>query len=475
MRFCTQHFLPSDEQVVMNRTDLFCGLTRRVGLFIHGSPLLLPLVAAAVFLAGSASAAGIYRDGVGARAMSLGGADVAWAKGPLGAFGNNPAGFGWQERPAVEFGGVGVLVNGKFNNAVNNDSSLRNNLGGWPELALGAKLPSSPVRIFAGAVPEAAMSAHWRYVDAPGGADTTTTYGLQRHESEITVLRAGAGLAVELTPQISFGAALGALYNENRLHAPYIFQTQPTLRSVKTLLDLETSGFGWNAQFGFVLRPTRELQFGLIYKTRTVVESEGDASGNAGVQLANLGMGAARPDFHYDAEVVNAFPQMVSGGVSWQCHPRWRLAGQLDWIDWSGAFDNLHVKLRNGNNTDLNGLVGSDAMEDFVPLRWKNQLIVRGGAEFSVTDSLRLRGGYSYGNNPVPGSTLTPLTAAIMKHTLTSGAGWERGRWTVDFAYQWSLPHEQQVGTSALQAGEYSNSEVRVGVHWFGLTTGVQF
>jgi len=312
-------------------------------------------------------------------------------------------------------------------------------------------------------------------VDAPGGADGATTYGLQRHESEILVVRGGAGVAVELTPQISFDATLGAIYNENRLHAPYIFQSQPTLRGVKTLLDLETSGFGWNAQFGFLLSPSKELQFGLTYKTRTVVNSEGDASGNAGVQLANIGLGAARPDFRYDAEVVNAFPQMITGGASWQCHPRWRLAAQLDWIDWSGAFDRLHVKLRNGNNADLNGLVGSDGMDDFVPLDWRDQIIVRAGVEYALRDTLRLRGGYSYGCNPVPGGTLTPLTAAIVEHTVSTGVGWECGRWTVDFAYQWSIPHEESVGTSGLRSGEYSNSETRVGVHWFGLTTGVRF
>lgn len=420
-------------------------------------------------------AAGIYRDGVGARALALGGADVAWAQGPLAAFGNNPAGLLELQGHSLELGGVGVIPQGKFSNAANDTSSLRTSFGGWPEIAFGTRLGSSPARVFVGVAPEAALVSEWKYIDAPGGADGATSYGLQRHESEISVLRAGAGASFELTPQISFGASLGAIYNENRLHSPYIFQTQPTLRSVKTLLDLETSGWGLNAQFGLLLRPRKDLQFGLTYKTRAVVNSEGDANGNAGVQLANLGLGAARPDFHYDAEVVNAFPQMVSGGVSWQACPRVRLAAQLDWIDWSGSFDNLHVKLKNGNNTDLNGLVGSENMEDFVPLNWKDQLVVRLGGEFSATDSIQLRAGYSYGRSPVPDGTLTPLTAVIMEHSISTGAGWQYGRWTVDVAYQWSLPNTQRVGTSDLLAGEYDNSATRIGVHWFGLTTGVKF
>ena len=43
-----------------------------------------------------ANANGIYRDGIGARSMSMGGADVAWAEDPLGALGANPAGLGFQ-------------------------------------------------------------------------------------------------------------------------------------------------------------------------------------------------------------------------------------------------------------------------------------------------------------------------------------------------------------------------------------------
>ena len=419
-------------------------------------------------------AAGIYRDGVGARALALGGADVAWAQGPLASFGNNPAGLSGSQGYSLELGGVAAIPQGRFRNSAD-DSSLRTSFGGWPEIAFGLRPGDCPVRFFVGVAPEAALASEWRYIDPAGGADGGTSYGLQRHESEIIVLRAGAGASIDLTPQISFGASVGAIYNENRLHSPYIFQTQPALAGVKTLLDLETSGWGLNGQFGLMLRPRKDLQFGLTYKTRAVVNSEGDASGNAGVQLANIGLGAARPDFHYDAEVVNAFPQMVSGGVSWRAHPRMRLAAQLDWIDWSGAFDDLHVKLKNGNNADLNGVVGSDAMEDFVPLDWKDQLIVRLGGEFSVTDFIQLRAGYSYGRSPVPDGTLTPLTAVIMEHSLSAGAGWQCDRWSVDFAYQWSLPNTQRVGTSDLRSGEYDNSATRIGVHWFGLTTGIKF
>ncbi len=304
-----------------------------------------------------------------------------------------------------------------------------------------------------------------------------TSYGLQKHRSEILVLRSGLGVGMQLNEKLSIGGGLGLIYNENRLDAPYIFQTQPTLKGFKTLLDLETSGFGWNGNLGILFRPITNLQFGVIYKSGTTVHSKGDASGNAQAQLTSLGGGfaGARPDFHYDAEVVNHFPQIVAAGLSWQPHARWRFSGQVDWVNWSDAFDRLPVKLSNGNNADFNALLGSDSAKDYVPLSWRDQIVYRVGAEFAVTEKFRLRGGYSYAKSPVPDKTLTPLTAVITEHTVTTGFGYEQGRYKFDLAYQWDLPAEQRVGNSGLRAGEYSNSATKIGIHWVGITTGVRF
>ena len=46
---------------------------------------------------------------------------------------------------------------------------------------------------------------------------------------------------------------------------------------------------------------------------------------------------------------------------------------------------------------------------------------------------------------------------------------------TLDLAYQWEIPKSAGVGTSALAAGEYSDSSTRVSVHWIGLTAMVGF
>lgn len=436
-------------------------------------------VLASVF--GSAMAQGIYRNGIGARSVALAGADVAYAEGPLAAMALNPAGMSTLSGPSADASLLGGILNGEFTNAANPggaklDDGLR--VGGEGAFAM----PLGPVVIGLSIIPEAPLSADWTYndtdPDGPGGS--LVSYGNQRHKSEILVLRSALGLSWKISDQFSVGASLGLIYNDNTLIGPYIFQTQPALAGLKTLLNLNTSGFGFDGNFGAIWRPTETLQVGVAYKTPSTVESSGDADGDATVQAQEAfdpappfpaGTGA----FHYDAEVINHFPQVLSAGLSWKALPKLRLAGQVDWMNWSDAFDNLQVNLRNGSNGTINGLVGSPNMKDEAPLNWEDQWVLRAGAEYDLSESWQLRGGYSWANSPVPDAFLLPLVAAIAEHTFGVGAGWKHGRFSIDAAYQYSIPAEQNVTASGLRSGEYSNSRVEVSAHAFAITGGVRF
>lgn len=424
-------------------------------------------------------AGGIYRDGAGARSLSLGGASVAQPNLALEALQANPAGLSTVKTPQAQIGLGIVNADGKFSNSANTDANIDDGFGIWPEAAIAFPIGTTPITVGLGFVPDAALGGEWNYVDAPGGLGGTTSYGFQEHRSEITALRSALGASWQITESLSIGAGLGAVFNQNRLHAPYTFQSYPSLvgggQGFKTLLDLKTDGFGVNGTFGLLYRVCEQVSFGLSYQTPTKIRSKGDANGNAGMQLDNLFGPGVPPDFHYDAEVQNVFPQMISAGLSWQINDRVRTIFQVDWINWADAFDELEVYLNNGNNAAINGVLGTPNIYDVIPLRWEDQFVYRLGLEFQATESVALRAGYTYGKNPVPDSTLNPMTAAIMEHKISVGAGWKSDRYSVDAGYQYSLPAEQSVGPSALRSGEYSNSRTEVDVHMFAVTFGVNF
>ncbi|HEX4086770.1 MAG TPA: outer membrane protein transport protein [Chthoniobacteraceae bacterium] len=420
---------------------------------------------------------GLYGSGADARAMGMGGAEVADPGTALGAMGGNPAALSLFNSPEADAGLVGASAYGKYTSRTGDTGVLSTDFNMGPEGALSMPIPHTPLTVAFGVIPEIGLDAHWNYNDPPGGLGGTASYGYQRDNSEIEDIKFAFGLSVQITRQLSIGGELGLDYNENLLQTPYVFQSQPVLRGFKTLLDMTTYGWGANGTAGILYKPADTVSIGLSYESRTIVKTYGEATADASAQLNALGPAYASVprEFNYNAEVDNTFPQIVSGGVAWKFHPRWEAAAEIDWTGWADAFNTLPVKLTNGSNPAVNALVKSNAVEDDVPLDWRNAFTYRIGIEDEITDNFFLRAGYAFGRSPVPDGTLTPMTAALPQNTLSAGAGY-RWRWLeVDLAYQWDIPDSRNVGASQLLDGEYSGSSVRTGIQWLGLTTSARY
>ncbi|MEQ1841834.1 MAG: outer membrane protein transport protein, partial [Verrucomicrobiales bacterium] len=255
---------------------------------------------------------------------------------------------------------------------------------------------------------------------------------------------------------------------------PYTFQSHPSLAGFKTLLDLETEGYGVNADVGIAWRPDESLTLALSYRTPTSIETHGTATGDLREQFDNLGL-AAPSTFRYDAEVANEFPDILSAGLSWQATEKTRLSFQTDWIGWSDSFDSLTVRLDNGSNDSINGLLGDDGIVDTIPLDWKDRFVFRAGLDHQIASDWFLRAGYSHGRSPVPDSTLTPMTAAISEHAVAFGVGHVRGPLSVDIAYQIDLPESRTSSSTSILSGEYAGSTIDLTAHWIALTVGYEF
>lgn len=440
--------------------------------------LRLLAAAALLFSASGAFASSLFQDGLDARSLSLGGESVAQDGSAISAVATNPAALASLTRANVEFGITGGFLRGKFERDTGEESHLRENAVLLPSFGFALPLATKiPIVIGLGFNPEIAAEVDWRYRDAGGGLGGATSYGEQRQEARILGLRSNLGVALAVTPWLSLGASAGGIYNENYLHAPYVFQSHPVLAGFKTLLDLETEGWAPGFDFGAQIHPARSVTLGLRYRPGTVVYSDGHASGNAAAQLQSLGgaFAAVDPNFRYDAEVRTKFPQIISAGGEWQALDWLRLVGGIDWVNWSDAFDRLEIRLSNGSNPAINGVAGSSSLLDIVPLNWRDQFVYRAGAECALPGGFALRAGYSYARSAVPATTMTPLNGAIFEHKVSAGAGYRTGRYHIDLAWQWALPVTQHVDRSQLLDGEYSQTSLRVSEQLIALTTGVEF
>lgn len=438
-------------------------------LSLHVNKAVLVLAIAAT----SAQAQDFYWNTVSARSMGMGGVYAPSSENALDALSANPAGLTALTDRTLNVSVTSIFARGSFTNSVNANSPMTTSPGVMPYGAFGMPIGHSRFSIGVGVVPELTSVSEWQYVDAPGAAGAS--YGLQKQKAAILAARSVAGVGVNLTKKIAVGVTVGAVYNSNTLQSPYIFQSHPALAGLKTLLDLQTSGVGWNTSVGVLAKPTSKIQINAAWKSRTEIDSTGDASGNIGVQLAAIGLGAARPDFHYSALVHNTLPQSALFGINWKVDGKWTVSAQSNWVNWHDAFASLPVSLTDGNNADINGVLGTNSIFDRVPVEWKDQLSFRGGVERTVKENFSIRGGYAHSNSPVPASTLSPLTAAIMTHQVSTGLGYRYAKWVFDLGYAFDPTAEQSVGQSRLLSGEYSNSTVRLGTQALTLNASLKF
>ena len=438
----------------------------------HVSSIALAIVLSAGLAPASAQSVGVYRGAAGAKDASMASAGSVLGTTPVAALSWNPAGLASLDQPEVDIALAALSARGTFANRVDSNGLLRDAQGVVPDGAVAFPLQHGRFVVAGGLLADGAIAGSWQYRDVPGAAGAT--YGLATHRSGVIVLRPTAGLGARLGSRVSVGGSVSMLWNHNELSSPYIFQTQAPLVGLKTMLDVEASGTGWSASLGAVVKPAKTFSAAVSWRSSTTLTTKGQATGDAWAQFAAAGI-AADSKFEYSAAVRNSFPSMVAAAAEWQATPRVQISGQLERWGWRDAFSSLPITLTNGSNAAINGLVGSNRIVEEVPLDWKNQLVSRAGVEFAWRPAVTLRGGYSYGPSPVPTDTLTPMTAAIVEHTLGFGVGLLQGATRVDVGYQWSPTTKRQVQDTALQGSEYDNTSVSVGVQGFVLSVSRRF
>ena len=384
----------------------------------------------------------------------------------------NPAGLSALGAPTADLSALGLLAQGSFSNRVNSQSPMRFNAAAIPFGGFGMPLGHSRWTVAAGFMPDLLSASKWQFRDAPGVGGAS--YGTPREQSQILAFRATAGAGYRISSRLYAGFSVSGIYNSNTLIMPYVFQSHPALAGLKTALDLHTNGAGWNTNFGLFAKASRRFELGGSFRTRSTITSDGTATGSLGAQFAALHI-PFPPDYAYRAQVRVQLPQAATVLAAWQQSPVLRLSFQSTWTDWKNSFYSLPVSLTNGNNASINSFLNSNAIRDEIPLRWKDQFSFRGAIDHTLTEALTVSAGYSHENSPVPSSTLSPLTAAIMQNGLATGLGYRRNKARYDLAYQVNLPHTESVGISSLLSGEFSGSRTRIMTQALTISTAFTF
>jgi long-subunit fatty acid transport protein len=241
------------------------------------------------------------------------------------------------------------------------------------------------------------------------------------------------------------------------LEGPHFISSAP-LTGLPTIIDLQATGAALSWSTGLQYQFTDRLTIGARYQSQNRFENDGSAS------ITIPGVGRS----HYDSTLDFVWPRVAGVGLKYEYSRVTRFGVDVDWQQWSRAMNTVDIHLSNPDNPVFLAMAGPQ-VEDSLPLKWKDNVVVKCGVERDIAPNKTVRLGYGYNSDAVRASAMTPFLPTILSNYFTAGFGWRRSSWEYDTAYQYSYRPTLHTSQSDLVGGDQTDSTYDVQAHWLFL------
>ncbi|MCF3652364.1 OmpP1/FadL family transporter [Synoicihabitans lomoniglobus] len=223
----------------------------------------------------------------------------------------------------------------------------------------------------------------------------------------------------------------------------------------------EAEGYGFAGKIGLTYEVNEQVTFGLTYHSKTDL-GDLDAPGNSlAFQLNVPGMGAMAQSLSGTIN-VNEFewPALLGAGFAYRPRPDWLLVADVRQIFWANAMKQFSMKFT-ADDAATNGPFAGSVLDAVLYQDWDDQTVIQLGAAYMVNDRFTLRGGFNYGNNPVPDRFLNCLFPAIIETHFTGGFGYQfNDRSTIDVSVTYAPEVEIVSGYGVGVSHSQLNSQI---------------
>lgn len=409
------------------------------------------LLLTAVLSASTAWGDGLIRDGAGAISMGRGGVNLGYADNGAIIL-DNPAGM-------ANVCGMGLFdvsldtVVCALDYSDPDNPSAEPSVNGYPLASIGYvhRNPDCRWAWGLGVFAPAGFGAGYDLVNPHTGPAEYKSFG--------ALVKILPGVAFEVTDRLAIGGTFGLAISHVQLEGPFYIQTGP-FAGTPSLFHLQGTGAAPTGTVGlqYKLRPGTVVGLSYTEESRFVFD------GNAQATLITP-LGPLESDF--DAETSLVWPRSLGIGVMHDFCTCSRGGFDVVWYDWSQAFSEMPITLRNPSNPIVGAILGPE-IRDIFPLGWRDSVSYRFAYEWSPTDAFTARTGYVYHPSPVPDATLNPYLDGILEHVITAGISRRIGCTWFNLAYQYSWSPERNVGASSIVGGDFDNSTLHAQAHWIG-------
>jgi len=189
--------------------------------------------------------------------------------------------------------------------------------------------------------------------------------------------------------------------------------------------EMHGDAFGYNTGILFNITPSHSV--GISFRSKADIDLKGKLklSNLSGATTAVFGS----DDFDTRTTTTVTIPEMISLGYAYKHNNLWSIEADVQWTNWS-RFDVIKYDFET-TNTLL------EANKEDVR-NWHNTFSFALGGEYKLNESLKVRGGYTFHESPVPSDTFEPSIPQSSRHGLFTGLGYSWGKKLnkgIDFAY----------------------------------------
>jgi long-chain fatty acid transport protein len=248
-----------------------------------------------------------------------------------------------------------------------------------------------------------------------GWSDTSATRYVSTF-SKIVTTEINPNVAFQANPSLSVGIGI-AYVNMRATMEKLVRVVIPPPPALVDLGDhnfrLSGDGDGWGANIAVLYKVSEPLKIGFSYRSRIKVDLDGTAD-LTGEPAAQSGTGSTSI----------TLPDLIGLGISYKVTDRLNLNADLDYTRWS-TYDRLVIV---SDNATFNSTIEK---------QWKDVWCLRFGAQYTLSEQWKVRGGLVYDQNPVPDSHFDTSVPDSDRIGITAGLGYSIDRITVDAAYMY--------------------------------------
>jgi long-chain fatty acid transport protein len=416
--------------------------------------IFLSVFVCLVFLCSLGFSNGLNLNGIGARAIAMGGAFVGLADDFSAVFWN-PAGLGQLKRTTFGLTGMGLLPKGSYSTSIPN--MFYPNLD--PTLDVDAELPSTiyfgglagiytPVgdSLVAGLAvyTPSGLGANW---NGPDFAEVSGIPGIPNSninwKSFFGIITLSPALAVNLQDRYFFGATLNVnygMFNIGRT-AGWMLDEMTSYRIDMGQYEESSTGLGFGATLGALLKPIDQLSFGVSLRMPSIINFSGDASlgeygtieGFFGLDLSAMGLQDSS-----DLERKVTSPMWLGIGLAFQPIEKLTVTADAHYTNW---------KKLSTIETSYADVIWQIFLQEeaALNLNWMDKWQFRVGAELRISDNFALRVGYYNDPAPAPDETMNVLLPSFNFNSLTAGIGYSLDGLQIDLALEYLMGNERDI------------------------------